>query len=122
MNTKQNITIDLEKYGGTGSIVIGEPYFTRKVMTKNKAASLMKVSRDGGHEIVQDANPADIEVLSMLQYVRKAPFETDLKSFYAYCDKLDDKEVGSASAMYAAIQDAVLEYTKEGDEDSPLPN
>jgi hypothetical protein len=82
----------------------------------------MRVYRDGGHEVVQDANPADIEVLSMLQYVRKAPFGTDLKSFYAYCDKLDDKEVGSAAALYRAIQDAVLEYTKEGDDESPLLN
>lgn len=121
MGYTEIIKIDLAQFGGQGVIEIGEPYFTKKVMTKNIAASLMKVHREGGYEVVSDANPGDIEVLSMLQYVRKAPFGTTLKEFYAYCDKLDDQDVGSASRMYQAIQDAVLEYTGKGDENSPLP-
>ena len=102
MGYTETIKIDLAQFGGQGVIEIGEPYFTKKVRTKNVAASLMKVYREGGHEYVQDANPGDIEVLSMLQYIVKAPFSTTLKEFYEYCDKLDDQKPGSASKMYQA--------------------
>ena len=102
------ITIDLEPFGESGNIVLSKPTFRRSQQMKNALGKSMKVFINEDKEGVARETPlGDIEIIKFLVFVQSAPFHADLESFLKFCDKLDEKRLGSAGELFALLQENV---------------
>ena len=117
MDAKNIVTIDLTRYGADGSIEMCYPSFRQMNAAKNYAFRQMKMSRDT--ESISDLPGGDMEIMSTVTYVSKAPFEKTLEGFLAFADRLDAVSLGAAEVLYAEMQEAVAEIDKVG---SPFGN
>ena len=117
MDAKNIVTIDLTRYGADGSIEMCYPSFRQMNAAKNYAFRQMKMSRDT--ESISDLPGGDMEIMSTVTYVSKAPFEKTLEGFLAFADKLDEMNLGAAEILYAEMQKAVAAIDEVG---SPFGN
>lgn len=114
--------IDLEKYGGNGQVVIsGDISLRAEAITKNEVSRRMvKVKVEGEEADAQyeeHIDAGDLEIIMVLKYVRKAPFNQTYDSFMGYCDSLEEKTPGASLKLFQEMQDAVQEVIAES---SPL--
>lgn len=114
MDVDGAIRIDMQKYGMTGEVVVREPRLTRRRKMEN---ALGRVSGIGVNKTVElsKTSVGDINTLVTLMYVDSAPFPTDLEDlsgFYAYCDRMDDAERGSADRFWDDLCKAVGDITE----------
>jgi hypothetical protein len=111
------VIIDLKPFGGEGVIELSKPTFRRAQQMKNELGRSMGASVNAkGQGTMKEALLGDIEVIKMLAYVKSAPFSANINSFFDFCDILDEKRNGSASELFALIQEKVVEL-----EESPGP-
>lgn len=93
MDIIPSIELDMAEYGGrSGDVVVMAPPSARaQIRLKNEAGRRMGMTAGRG---VPDEKPiadaGDLEVLMILAYVKKAPFEPTLNAFFDYCDTLAD--------------------------------
>lgn len=115
------IKIDMQKYGMSGEVVVREPRFSRRKEAENAVGRISGAERDGTLDLSK-SKIADVNVIAILMYVESAPFKctlATLEPFYAYCDKMDDIDRGSASRFWDELCEAVESI--EAGEVSPLP-
>lgn len=117
MEVKNTTVIDLEKYGVEGQIVLGAPTFRTQNTFKNEFMKLMTVSQSGD---ISDLPGGDLEILSMLVYVRSAPFKPTVEGFLRFCDTLDGFEVGRAERLYDELCEAKKVYDEGSERISPF--
>jgi hypothetical protein len=104
------IIIELGPFGGEGVIELSKPTFRRAQQMKNALGRSMGASVNArGEGTMKEALLGDIEVIKLMAYVKSAPFSANLDSFLDYCDRLDEKRNGSASELFALIQEKVVE-------------
>lgn len=115
----KSITIDMERFGMKGEVVMSAPTFRRQRMLRNFIGRNAKMTVDEeGKPILESLDLGDAEVWGVLVYVESAPFRTDLDSFMDYCDELDRIRKGYGQDLFDAMTDAVGEIDKG--EGSPL--
>lgn len=114
MSVDGRIQLDMKKYGMDGIAVVREPRRTRRVEAANAVGRLSGI---GVYKEVDLSKTmvGDIDTIGALMFVESAPFPTDLmdlSGFYAYCDEMDDKEIGSADRFWEDLCDAVTEVSE----------
>lgn len=110
------IDIDLAKYGGEGIVTIGPQSLRSQRILKNETTKRMfSISAGDGQQptmVAKDVDAGDIEILQVLSYVRKAPFQPMVDSFMDYCDTLEEKTPGVSVELYEAMRSAVEEVSE----------
>jgi hypothetical protein len=106
MTARSEITIDMSEFGAEGTIIMTFPSLRRQAMMKNALGNCAKIEVVNGENVVKETNLGDVEIVEVLGFVAKAPFPTDLKGFYAFCDRMDERDLGSASRMFEAMTKA----------------
>lgn len=118
MATRSEIMIDLTEFGLTGTAVVAFPSLRKQVMMKNALGNCAKIEMVNGEQVIKETRLGDSEIIEVLGFVAKAPFPTDLKGFYDFCDQMDEHDFGSAARLFDALSDA-KQRIQEGQE-SPL--
>ena len=119
MNMNAQYTIDLERYGSEGTIVMMAPSLTRLTAMNNALSESARKHAPRGAELDLNNVPlGDLSIISVLAYVKSAPFKTTPAAFMAFCEVLDDKDNGSAVLLLKEMQDLMVKIDKG--EDSPL--
>lgn len=113
-----SICMDMSEFGMEGIVVLRKPRLTRRKQAENAIGKIAKVTGDTIN--LTESNLGDVETLSVLTFVEVAPFPHDLcnlKAFYDYCDKMDDRDYGSATRFW----DKLVENVKrlQGDAEDP---
>lgn len=95
------IEIHMSEYGGPAKdiIVMGKPGARAQVGIKNKASAMM--SEDG----TRPDNMGDVEILSILAFVKSAPFVKTVDAFLDYCDTLEDEGAALLKRMSEIFQE-----------------
>lgn len=109
--------LDLHDYGVDGVAEIAFPTFRKRREHNNAIAKYYKggIDKRGAldpQKLMEVMCVGDIEILQTLLFVRSAPFPQDLEGFTRFCDEMDERALGSASAMYDRIKE-VIEELKE---------
>lgn len=118
------IEIDLAEFGGSGIMEMSTPTLRRITAMRNAIGDCTQMSQVSGSDgvVIDRTRLGDVEIISTLAYVRKAPFRATLDGFLEYGDTLDDKSVGSAQALYNKMVSTVKEIDKgEGSPFVPSP-
>lgn len=102
------IALDLKSYGGKGELILAPPSLRKLIDMRNKVAKV-KASSAG---TTMDVEVGDMELMSVLTYVRSAPFKTDMESFLEYCDGLEEKEAGISVRLYDDMRLAIESIDK----------
>ncbi len=100
-----SICMDMKDYGMEGIVTLRMPRLTRRKQSENAIGRLAKVKGDTIN--VTETSLGDVQTLMVLTYVESAPFPHDLynlDAFYAFCDKMDDKELGSATRFWNDLE------------------
>lgn len=96
MNPQGIITIDLTQYGGEGTIEMGMPTLRRRTETNTELGRYAKPRIVNGKTVMDEGMDLGmLDIVSVLLYVRKAPFKLNAESFLDFCDTLDTEEVHS---------------------------
>lgn len=97
-------TIDLTAYGmPEKELVLSAPTFGRKVAARNASTAKAKVSRNGKETSLTDIGAADQEIIGLLAYVERAPFQVTLQGFMGFMDRLDSVKKGNADHLWDEI-------------------
>ena len=107
MDMKVKYTIGLERYGVEGQIVLSAPGLRRMNEMKNAVGKSATISRVGGEVTLENALQGDLELLSILVYVEKAPFRPTVEGFLAFCDKLDERNNGDSLVLFEEMKEKV---------------
>lgn len=114
----QEKEIDLSDYGMEGKIVLRTPTLRRTIKMNNEMGKYTKIDKD---------NPANstvelgmVGILTALSYVVEAPFQPNINSFLAYCDRMDDNCLGSADLLYRRLNKEVKLMKEAEEANSPL--
>lgn len=103
---KGRVIIDLEQYGGKGQIEMSAPRFSRKNELAN--ALTKYVSMTGDKPVLNDVSFGDMDIMSTLAYVSKAPFYIGLDKgtvpFLEFMDSLDESGSDNADRLWSEIQ------------------
>lgn len=86
MNT---IQIDLAQYGMEGLVEMGAPSQRNITMMNNALGNCSVTRMVNGEPVVVETHIGDADLIQMLVYVRKAPFNNTVKSFLDYCDRME---------------------------------
>ncbi len=119
MDMEMSISIDLEKYGAEGEIILSAPGLRRMTELKNEMSKPARVSKKGAEVSVSEVQQGDVEILSILVYVQSAPFERNVESFLSFCDRLAGIKRGNDNLLYDEMIDAVRRIDS-GEVASPL--
>ena len=103
----------MSDYGQTGTIEMCKPSMRKKVMMKNELGRCTETEVVNGQTVIKDARVGDAEIVRLMAYVNKAPFQPTLNGFLTYCDQMDEKDFGSAERLYQDIILTVEEIDKE---------
>ena len=116
MEPTYTLKIDLEEYGmPEKTIEMGLPSFRRKVEYRNEIGRMIRLSSGGTADNIPIG---DMAILKVLKYVNEAHFKTTLDGFMSFCDRLDQREVGTADRLFEAMQEAANSLEKG--ENSPF--
>lgn len=114
MSVDGAVRIDMQKYGMEGEVVVREPRLTRRRKAENAIGRVSGVGVNRSVEL-DKTSAGDINTIVTLMYVDSAPFPTDLENlngFYAYCDRMDDADRGSAGRFWDDLCKAVGDITE----------
>ncbi len=103
---KGRVIIDLEQYGGKGQIEMSAPRFSRKNELANALSKYISIKGDA--PTLNDVNFGDMDILSTLAYVSKAPFyiglDKGVQPFLDFMDSLDEEGSANADRLWSEIQ------------------
>ena len=116
MPARAEIPIDLEQYGLSGTLIMGLPSLRKKAMLKNALGNCAVIEIVNGERVVKETRLGDSEVVELLAFVARAPatFGQTLESFYNMCDRMDEKDFGSAERLFEAMTAAKIKL-QEGE-------
>lgn len=81
--------IDLEQYGMEGTVEMGMPSQRNITMMNNALGNCSVTKMVDGEPVIVETRVGDADLIKMLVYVRRAPFNNTVKSFLDYCDKME---------------------------------
>ena len=103
---KGRVIIDLGQYGGEGQIEMSAPRFSRRNALANALSKYISIRGDA--PTLNDVNFGDMDILSTLAYVSKAPFHIGLdkgvQPFLDFMDSLDEEGSANADRLWSEIQ------------------
>lgn len=113
--------IDLAEFGGEGMLEMGRPSFRRTTEIKNEMSRRMRITKQDDGAAMDGLLQGDLEVLSVLLYVRTAPFTCTIDGFMRYTDRIEAKDPSYGAALFARMQEAMreLESRPSPSADSP---
>lgn len=93
MDFNSIVTIDLSEYGLQGTIEMGMPSYKRVADMRNEATRYARIcQRNGDEAYVEGLLQSDLEELTMLMYVRRAPFPCTLKGWFDFTEVMDAQD------------------------------
>lgn len=113
MDLEAKLTIDLEKYGCDGTIVVSAPDFARKVRAKNMMGNA-KISRTSNGVAVDGIGAGDSMIISMIGYIEEAPFQLTLKGFMDFMASLDAVRKGMADELFTELEEVIAVIVEGG--------
>jgi hypothetical protein len=113
MDLEAKLTIDLEKYGRDGTIVVSAPDFARKVRAKNMMGNA-KISRTSNGVTVDGIGAGDSMIISMIGYIEEAPFQLTLKGFMDFMASLDAVRKGMADELFTELEEVIAVIVEGG--------
>lgn len=108
MDLKTVFTIDLAEFGGDGLMEMGNPSFRRMNEIKNEATRRARI--DPNTNTMDRVPQGDLEILSVLMYVRKAPFTCTIEGWLRYCDILEEKDPLASYALFERMKDVMNQF------------
>lgn len=105
----ETFTIDLAEYGGEGMLEMGKPGFRRTTEIKNEMSRRMRITKQEDGTSMDGLLQGDLEVLSVLLYVRSAPFTCTIDGFMRYTDRIESKDPSYGTALFARMQEVMRE-------------
>lgn len=93
------IAVELSDYGGEGTVELCAPSLRKVREAQNIVGKYSKFNTRTGENIVDGSHISDIQIIGLMSYIRKAPFDTTLDGFLDYGDILDEKTPGSATRL-----------------------
>lgn len=118
MDAKYIVTINLMEYGVAGIIEMCYPSFRQLNETKNYASRQMKLHKEDTLS-VNNLAEGDFDIMTVMAYVRKAPFERNVESFLDFCDNVDSVCLGASYDLFERMQKAIETIDEVG---SPFAN
>lgn len=121
MAIDSEIIIDLRKYGlDDGTVIMGVPSTRAKLRYRNRVASTV-AKVDAKNNVTADlTNLGDIQLESVLLYVRSAPFDS-IDTLLDITDKIDEKfGMGRGIELIEEMEAAKTKI--ESGETSPTPS
>lgn len=122
MQLDETVTIDLAGYGGEGMLIMGRPSFRRTTEIKNEMSGRIRVMRrETGDAVMDGLLQGDLELLSVLLYVRRAPFTATLEGFQRYTDAIEANDPTGGVRLFERMQEAMrgFESGQSPSADSP---
>ena len=126
MAARSEIPINLEEFGLSGIAIVAS--LRKQAMMKNALGNCARIEVEGGQKVIKETRLGDSEIVEVLGFVAKAPFPTDLNGFYDFCDRMDERDFGSAARLFDALSAAKariqegLESPLEGSPDAVTQN
>lgn len=118
MDYKTRITIDLARFGQTGTIELGAPTFRQRIELSNEISRLMTIEQSKTGMKLDNLLGGTWNVVQRLIYVKRAPFQPNFDKFLEYTDRMDEENPGSADALWDAMCEAIERI--DNGEQSPL--
>lgn len=112
MDMKSIVTIDLEEYGAEGTIEMGIPSFRRLTEMRNEASRYVRIQKKGDEAYVDGLLQGDQELLSVLMYVKKAPFRCNIEGWFRFCDKIEEEDPSASHRLFMRMQSIMMEFEK----------
>ena len=109
--------IDLAEYGGEGMLTMGLPSFRRFTAAKNEI-SRMSTLTAGKETKMGGISQGDIQIISVMMYVRTAPFTPTVDGWLAYCDRLEQKDPSASYRLFDRMEATMKEL--ESSQASPF--
>lgn len=97
------ILIDLAEYDMAGMVEMGVPSQRNLTMRDNALGNCTVSKMVNGEPIIVETRIGDAEMIRVLTYVRKAPFNNTVKSFLDFCDRM---EPGKDTALFDRMRKA----------------
>ena len=105
------VTVDLAEYGLQGTIEMAMPSYKRVADMKKEAMRYARVCRDNGDEAyVEGLFQSDLEELTMLMYVRKAPFPCTLKGWFDFTEVMDAQDKMQTLRLAARLKSIAADF------------
>lgn len=114
MSVDGAIRIDMSRYGMTGEVVVREPRLSRRRKAENAIGRISGLGINREVDLSK-TSVGDMNTIMTLMFVDSAPFPLDLddlNGFYAYCDRMDDADRGSADRFWDDLCKAVADVTE----------
>ena len=112
VDVKPMTKIDLAEFGMEGEIILSSPSLRKQIMTKNALGNCARTHLVDGKPVVDETCLGGVDIITTLQYVKSAPFKTDLNGFLDYCDRMDANELGSAERLYEKLREMTAIYAE----------
>lgn len=112
MDMKTIVTIDLEEYGAEGTIEMGMPSFRKLTEMRNEASRYVRIQKKGDEAYVDGLLQGDQELLSVLMYVKKAPFRCNIEGWFKFCDKIEAEDPSASYRLFRKMQSVMMEFEK----------
>lgn len=110
MDVTTIVNIDLAEYGGEGTLEMGMPTLRRLTEIKNETSRRVRLMKAEDSTYMDGLQQGDLEILSVLMYVRRAPFKTTISGFLAYTDTLDEVRVSNGQRLLRRMQEVMREF------------
>ena len=104
------VDIDLAEFGGEGTMRMGMPSLRRLTEIKNETSRYVRLMKAEDNTYMDGLQQGDLEILSVLMYVREAPFKATIEGFLGYTDKLDAVCVGNGQRLMRKMQEVMREF------------
>lgn len=110
MDVRTIVEIDLEEYGAEGKIEMGMPSFRRLTEMKNEASRCVRVKGRGDDAYIDGLLQGDQEVISVLIYVKSAPFRCDVDGWFRFCDKIEKDDPSASHRLFMRMQGIMRQF------------
>lgn len=110
MDVKTIVDIDLAEYGGEGIMQMGMPSFRKMNEIRNETSKYIRLMKAKDSAYMEGLQQGDLEILSVLMYVRKAPFTCTIDGWLRFCDRLEENDITASHRLFARMQEVMREF------------
>lgn len=110
MDVRTVISIDLAEYGGDGIMEMGMPSFRKMNEIRNETSKYIRLMKAKDSAYMEGLQQGDLEILSVLMYVRKAPFTCSIEGWLRFCDRLEENDITASHRLFSRMQEVMREF------------
>lgn len=110
MDVKTIVSIDLAEYGADGIMEMGMPSFRKMNEIRNETSKYIRLMKAKDSAYMEGLQQGDLEILSVLMYVRKAPFTCSIDGWLRFCDKLEQEDITASHRLFSRMQEVMREF------------